>query len=93
MMNNFILIESEKLEQIQSTLCKIESTLSGNSSALPNLLRTSEVKKILKVKDSTLATLRANGTLPFAKIAGTIYYKLEDIKSLIEQNYSGTNEN
>jgi hypothetical protein len=89
MMNNMILIESEKLEQIQSTLSNIESSLSGKSPTLPNLLRTSEVKKILKLKDSTLATLRSNGTLPFAKIAGTIYYKMEDINSLIEQNYSG----
>lgn len=89
MIKNMILIESDKLDQIQSSLGKIESFISETSQVLPSLLRTGDVKRILKLKDSTLATLRNNGTLPFAKIAGTIYYKLEDINSLIEQNYSG----
>lgn len=89
MMNNMILIESEKLDQIQSSLGKIESFIAETSRPLPSLLRTEDVKKILKIKDSTLATLRGNGTLPFAKIGGSIYYKLEDINSLIEENYSG----
>ncbi|WP_100629818.1 helix-turn-helix domain-containing protein [Algoriphagus formosus] len=90
MMNQFILIESEKLDQIQAKLIQIEKVLQEKSTeGLPILLRTSEVKKILKIKDSTLATLRSNGTLPFSKVAGTIYYKLEDINSLVEENYSG----
>ena len=88
-MNNFILTESKRIEEIQAKLVQIESILLQTKSGLPILLRTSEIKKILKIKDSTLATLRGNGTLPFVKIAGTIYYKEDDIQSLIQKSYSG----
>ncbi|TDQ15210.1 helix-turn-helix protein [Algoriphagus boseongensis] len=88
-MNHFILTESKRIEEIQTKLVQIESILLQTKTGLPNLLRTSEIKKILKIKDSTLATLRSNGTLPFVKIAGTIYYREEDIQNLIEKNYSG----
>ena len=85
-----IVVENEEIEDLRCTLSQIKSLLEKKKAATNlSLLRTSEVKEILKLKDSTLATLRSNGTLPFAKIAGTIYYKMEDINSLIEQNYSG----
>lgn len=93
-MKHLILIENEIIEDLRSSLIQIKNLLEKKKDGPNiNLLRTSEVKEILKIKDSTLAALRSNGTLPFAKIAGTIYYKLEDIKFLIDQNYSGTNGN
>ncbi|WP_369427692.1 helix-turn-helix domain-containing protein [Pontibacter harenae] len=33
---------------------------------------------------ATLQTLRINGTLPFTKIGGTIYYRAEDIERLMD---------
>lgn len=89
-MKHMIMVEKEDIEDLRGTLSQIKSLLEKKKATTNlSLLRTSEVKEILKLKDSTLATLRSNGTLPFAKIAGTIYYKMDDINSLIEQNYSG----
>lgn len=73
----------KNVEEVKALLQKEKS-----QEDFPELLRTSEVKKILKLKDSSLATLRLNGTLPFVKIGGTIYFKKEDIQKLIDENYS-----
>jgi hypothetical protein len=42
-------------------------------------LRSPEVKKLLKISYGTLQNLRINGTLPYKKIGGIIYYKMADI--------------
>ncbi|ANF50277.1 transcriptional regulator [Chryseobacterium glaciei] len=46
-------------------------------------LKSSEVRKILKVSPGTLQNLRINGTLPYRKIGGSMYYRLEDLKKLM----------
>lgn len=52
-----------------------------------------EVIQILRIKKRTLQTLRNNGTLPHSRINGKFYYKLSDIESLLEANYSPSNSN
>ncbi|MDI1324847.1 MAG: helix-turn-helix domain-containing protein [Algoriphagus sp.] len=88
------LVQSEHIEDLVKDVRELTLILkkSRSTSEFPELLRTDEVKKILKVKDSTLATLRQNGTLPFTKIGGTIYYLKKDIIKLLKDNYSGTDE-
>ena len=49
-------------------------------------VRSDEVKDILKISDGTLQNFRVNGTLPFSKIGGVLYYDLKDINSILEQN-------
>ncbi|MBN8878194.1 MAG: helix-turn-helix domain-containing protein [Sphingobacteriales bacterium] len=46
-------------------------------------LKTYEVKQLLGISPGTLQTLRNNGTLPFSKIGGIIYYNQEDIDRLL----------
>ena len=93
-MEKAVLVSFEHLEKLASDVRELTLILkkSRPTSEFPELLRTDEVKKILKVKDSTLATLRQNGTLPFTKIGGTIYYFKKDIIKLLKDNYSGTDE-
>lgn len=49
-------------------------------------LRSAEVRKLLSISDGTLQTLRINGTIPYTKVGGAIYYAYEDIVKLMEQN-------
>jgi hypothetical protein len=53
-------------------------------------LKSSEVRRILKISPGTLQNLRINGTLRFTKIGGIIYYSYADIEALLE---SGMQEN
>jgi hypothetical protein len=49
-------------------------------------LKTSEVKKLLKISPGTLQNLRINGTLQYSKIGNTIYYDLEHLQKLLQKN-------
>ena len=46
-------------------------------------LKSSEVRKLLRISPGTLQNLRINGTLNFKRIGGIIYYKYEDIQNML----------
>lgn len=46
-------------------------------------LKSYEVKKLLEVSTGTLQNLRDNGTLPFTKVGGTIYFDRDDIDKIM----------
>lgn len=47
-----------------------------------------DVKHMLHISDRTLQRLRDSRTLPFSRINGKLFYKLSDVESLLERNYS-----
>lgn len=51
-------------------------------------LKSSDVRKLLGISPGTLQNLRVNGTLPFSKIGGIVYYKHEDIVKMLEGSKS-----
>jgi hypothetical protein len=53
-------------------------------------LKSYEVRKLLDISPGTLQNLRVNGTLPFTKIGGVIYYDQEDIKEMLQSRKSQT---
>jgi hypothetical protein len=48
-------------------------------------LKSNEVRRLLLVSPGTLQNLRVNGTLPFSKVRGIIFYDYEDIQRMIER--------
>lgn len=79
------------LEDLQSfkqeLLEEIRNMLSQRQTTPPRKwLRSHEVRRLLSLSPGTLQTLRINGTLPFAKIGGVIYYDYEDIQKMLEQS-------
>jgi len=53
---------------------------------LKRYLKSSEVMEMLQVSPGTLQNLRINGTLPYSKVGGIIYYDTEDIQKTMSQN-------
>lgn len=47
-------------------------------------LKSYQVKKLLNISTGTLQNLRSNGTLPFARIGGLIYYDADEINKMLE---------
>jgi hypothetical protein len=47
-------------------------------------LKSYEVRKILSISPGTLQNLRINGTLPYTKIGGVIYYDYADIQEMLQ---------
>ena len=60
-------------------------------SGLKRYLKSSEVMELLKISPGTLQNLRINGTLPYSKIGGVIFYDMEDIKRVMEENRVDSN--
>jgi len=49
-------------------------------------LKSHQVQRLLSISPGTLQTLRLNGTLPFTKIGGVLFYDEADINKLFENN-------
>jgi len=49
-------------------------------------LKSSEVRKLLKISPGTLQNLRINGTLSFTRMGSILYYKYEDIEAVLEKS-------
>ena len=47
-------------------------------------LKSHEVRKLLGISPGTLQTLRNNGTIPFTKIGGVIYYNTFDLELVMK---------
>ncbi len=46
-------------------------------------LKSPEIRKLLNISPGTLQNMRVNGTLPFTKIGGVIYYDYEDVQKML----------
>ncbi|MFT3738460.1 MAG: helix-turn-helix domain-containing protein [Breznakibacter sp.] len=49
-------------------------------------LKSPEVRKLLNISPGTLQNLRVNGTLPYTKMGGALYYDYEDIQKILQAN-------
>jgi hypothetical protein len=49
-------------------------------------LRSRDVREMLGISHGTLQNLRINGTLPYTKVGGVIFYDQGDINHMIESN-------
>lgn len=63
---------------------KLLKELSGHSPK--RWMKSNEVRKMLGISPGTLQNLRINGTLPFTKIGGVIYYDAEDIEHMFSNH-------
>jgi len=52
-------------------------------------LRTAEVRKLLGISHGTIQTLRINGSLPYTKMGGVLYYDYDEIEKILEENKRG----
>jgi hypothetical protein len=72
--------KQELLTEIQKLLSQRQTTPSRK------WLKSNEVRRLLLLSPGTLQNLRVNGTLPFTKIGGVIFYDYDDIQKMIEEH-------
>lgn len=80
-----IIITPEDLHQLKVDLLEeIKKLLSQRQSVVtPRWLKSHQVLRLLTISPGTLQQLRINGTMPFTKIGGVIFYEAEDIEKMI----------
>lgn len=77
--------KTEMLREIRKLLTE------HSGGGLKRYLKSGEVMELLKISPGTLQNLRINGTLPYSKIGGVIFYDMEDIKRVMEENRVDSN--
>lgn len=80
------IITMEDLNQFKSELLREMKGIIGQNNEGQNKewLRSTEVRKMLKISAGTLQNLRINGTLPFRKIGGSMYYSKTEIEKVMK---------
>jgi hypothetical protein len=70
----------ELLDDIKNLLNK------QTKGVLKKYLKSSEVMGLLQISPGTLQNLRINGTLPYTKVGGIIFYDSEEIQKVMDDN-------
>lgn len=79
------ILTREELHRFKSELsAEIKQTIRTDETVTnKQFLRSSEVRKVLKISSGTLQNLRIKGILPYEKIGGIFYYAHADIVQLL----------
>ena len=82
------IITTDDLREFKMELLDdIKQLLTRQSSGkLKKYLKSSEVMDLLQISPGTLQNLRINGTLPYTKVGGIIYYDAEEIQNVMEEH-------
>jgi predicted DNA-binding transcriptional regulator AlpA len=82
------IITTEDLHEFRLELLDdIKELLSNQSGHVKKKwMKSPEVRKMLGISSGTLQNLRINGTLPYTKIGGVIYYDYAEILQVMENN-------
>lgn len=70
----------ELLDEITSILTKQYSGI------IKRYFKSAEVMELLQISPGTLQNLRINGTIPFSKVGGIIYYDAEEIQNMMAKS-------
>ena len=82
------IITPEDLNEFKADLLNNIKLLITNQSEpqTKKWLKSPEVRKLLGISTGTLQNFRINGTLPYTKVGGVIYYDYVEIMKILDQN-------
>ena len=82
------IITTEDLYDFKQELLEDIRQLIENQMGSPSKkwLKSHEVRELLGISPGTLQNLRINGTLPYTKIGGVLYYDYKEILQVLEKN-------
>lgn len=82
------IITTEDLMEFKLELLEDIKQLLQNQNGQPakKWLKSPEVRELLGISPGTLQNLRINGTLPYTKIGGVLYYDYQEIIEVLEKN-------
>lgn len=76
-------LQDFKMELLDDIKKLLSNHASGN---LKKYLKSSDVMEMLKISPGTLQNLRINGTLPYTKVGGIIFYESDEIQKVMFKN-------
>jgi len=89
---NISIVTQEDLQELKEFFVESVGTIlkdhleNHNQSNDIVLLKSHQVQRMLGISPGTLQNMRVNGTLPFSKVGGVIFYDKQDILNIIDDN-------
>jgi hypothetical protein len=82
------LITTDDLRELKMELLEEFKKLLNDSRNTKSVkwLRSGEVMELLSISPGTLQNLRINGTIPYTKIGGVLYYDADEINSVLKKH-------
>jgi len=82
------IITTEDLEVFRNELLKEikELLVKSGRVGIDHWIKSGQVMQKLEISPGTLQNFRINGTIPFTKLGGIIYYDEEKINEILENN-------
>jgi hypothetical protein len=77
--------KTHKIVIVTPTIRQIDALCGRKDKSLQKWLDNQDVCMMLNISKRTLQPKRDNGTLPYSQINHKMYYKLEDVKRIMEQ--------
>ncbi|WP_417607981.1 helix-turn-helix domain-containing protein [Owenweeksia hongkongensis] len=84
---NIITISEEKFNELTQQITEIRNAIHSKPKG-EIVYDNSDVIRLLKVSQRTLATWREDGTLKYSKIGAKIYYKPEHVQEMLDAGLS-----
>lgn len=80
-------ITREDLNQFHTLLLKeMNDIINSKAEFSKKWLKTSEVRELLSISESTLQNLRVKGILTYTKIGALVFYSSHEIEKMLETN-------
>ena len=82
-----IITTEDLLEFKMELLDGIKELLNNQSgNVTKKWMKSPEVRELLGISPGTLQNLRINGTLPYTRVGGVLYYDYQEIMQILEKN-------
>lgn len=82
-----ISIPVEQFKELINSVNEIRATLSkGNNNSGEQLLNNREFMKLMNISKKTSQTWRNEGKISFSQVGGKVYYRMSDVKHLLDEN-------
>jgi hypothetical protein len=79
-----IITKEDLMRFKRDLLVELREIIKEKTADQPQWIKSPEVRKLLKISPGTLQNLRINGTLPYTKIGGVVYYSISDIEKVMQ---------
>ncbi|MCT4643422.1 MAG: helix-turn-helix domain-containing protein [Carboxylicivirga sp.] len=70
----------------EDLLQQLSKIVAENLTPTKKWMKSAEVRKLLDISPGTLQNMRDNGSLPYTKVGGTIFYDIKDIQKMFSKN-------
>jgi hypothetical protein len=87
---NIEVITKDDLQEMKLEILKEMSTLIKCKAKERNWLKSADLCEMFGISLGTLQNLRVNGTVPFTKLGGTLYYSHDDVIAILNRNKRNT---